>query len=154
LPKSDAVEKSDSNGTTHEMELRMAMLRDQLHRDAQACREARKRWIDWRSHLRAHPWLVSGAAAVVGYALVPHRRKTANPVPIAVPGPPVHSGGLVSSVASALFRRAAQQALGIGAAWALERLRAGALNGPQPDPEQTPPDVYAAAALPSEYAHD
>lgn len=132
----------------------MATLRAQLHRDGEACREARKRWADWRTHLGAHPWLACGAAAVVGYVLVPQSRKSLNPAPITLPAPPVRSGGLVSSVASALVRRAAQQALGIGAAWALDRLRAGAMNGSQPGAEAIPSDAHASAAYRSEYAHD
>lgn len=154
LPLSYAVESSVNNGSSLEMEMRMAQLRAQLNRDGQACREARKRWADWRTHLRAHPWLACGAAAVVGYVLVPQSRKSVNHAQIAPPATPVRTGGLVNSLASALVRRAAQQAIGIGAAWALERLRAGAMNGSQHGADPIPSEAHDAAAYPSEYAHD
>jgi len=144
-------------GAPSAVEDRMEALRGRLLRDAQACQQARERWTDWRAHVRAHPWLVCGAAAALGYAIVPPRRHTlsgsaaqdiAHPVPPAVRS----SSGLFSRLMRAVAHRAAQQALGLGAAWALGQLRAASMAR-HGDHDQ-PSAIGASRTSPAEQVHD
>jgi hypothetical protein len=65
-----------------ELQRRMAEIRRDLHesvRDVVATAEA---VTDWRRYIRMYPWVALGAAAAVGYVVVPKRKK-AVPVTIA-----------------------------------------------------------------------
>jgi hypothetical protein len=110
------------------VEDRMALVRAKLRRDTEACQRARQKWTDWRTHVTSHPWLTCGIAAAAGFLLVPAvRRKGEAPAPVA--GLPLPSSvpagpGIVGRIATEIGRRAAQQALAAGTAWALTRLRA------------------------------
>jgi hypothetical protein len=112
----------------HVVEDRMAALRAQLRREAQACHQARERWTDWRTHVQAHPWLACGLAAAVGYAFVPNRRSNESMISAApLTAPSIRaprSSGILGRLATEAARRAAQQAMAVGAAWALARFRA------------------------------
>lgn len=106
----------------------MALVRAKLRRDSEACQRARQKWTDWRTHVISHPWLTCGIAAAAGFLLVPAVRRKGEaaapvaslPLPASVPAGP----GIVGRIATAIGRRAAQQALAAGTAWALTRLRA------------------------------
>ncbi len=119
---------NDSNA----VEDRMALLRAKLRRDAESCQQARERWTDWRNHVMAHRWLVCGLAAAVGYALVPGPRRKGEVASFQPPMPAVPSlkagQGLVARIATEIGRRAAQQALAAGTAWALTRFREAQLS--------------------------
>lgn len=56
-----------------EIQRRMAQIRHELHSDVQEAVKGAQSLTDWRSQVRNHPWLALGAAAAVGYLLVPRR---------------------------------------------------------------------------------
>jgi hypothetical protein len=52
----------------------MARVRSHLANDVGEVVEQAKELTDWRTHVRRHPWLCAGAAAAVGFMVVPTRR--------------------------------------------------------------------------------
>jgi hypothetical protein len=54
-----------------EIRRQMAEVRGQLSREVRSLAESAKAKTDWRYYYRQHPWLFLGAAAVVGYLIVP-----------------------------------------------------------------------------------
>lgn len=118
------------------VEDRMTALRAKLRRDATSCQQARERWADWRNHVKAHRWLACGIAAAVGYALVPAPRRRGEIASVSLPmtvAPPLpHGQSLLARIGTEIGRRAAQQALAAGTAWALSRLRATQSRGHVP----------------------
>jgi len=139
----------------HIVEDRMAALRAQLRREAQACHQARERWTDWRTHVQAHPWLACGLAAAVGYAFVPNRRQKENlTAPATLASSSVtatRSSGLIGRLATEAARRAAQQALAVGAAWALARFRAAQSSPGAVQNGHSNPPLYAESPYSSDY---
>jgi hypothetical protein len=133
------------------VEDQMALVRARLRRDGEACQQAKEHWSDWRTHVRAHPWLACGVAAALGYVLVPGRRSTATP---ALPAlnetlpPPRRESSLLGRLAAELGRRAAQQAIAGGTAWAMAKLSARHLNQMQ----DGDPGEYRHEPVPAEYA--
>ena len=55
---------------------RMQEIRTQLPYDVDVARQSARELSDWRYHMGRYPWLLAGAAVVVGYAMVPHRKKS------------------------------------------------------------------------------
>jgi hypothetical protein len=53
----------------------MARVRSHLANDVGEVVEQAKELTDWRSHVRRHPWLFAGAAAAIGFMIVPARRR-------------------------------------------------------------------------------
>jgi hypothetical protein len=139
----------------HIVEDRMAALRSQLRREAQACHRERERWTDWRTHVQAHPWLAYGLAAAVGYAFVPNRRSKENVISAAsLTAPPMpvrRSSGLIGRLATEAARRAAQQVLAVGAAWALARFRAAQMSPGADQNGHGDPHSYAESSYSSDY---
>jgi hypothetical protein len=66
-----------------EIQRRMAQVRHELHEDVREAVKGAQELTDWRSQVRNHPWLALGAAAAVGYFIVPRRREPA-PAVVAV----------------------------------------------------------------------
>ena len=66
----------------------MARIRHDLHEDVTGVVGGANEVMDWRSHLRAHPWLAGGAALVVGYLLVPKKSRPAEVVRVETVAPP------------------------------------------------------------------
>lgn len=58
---------------------RMESLRGQLVQDVDDVVESAKSMIDWRVYVRKYPWACLGAAAAVGYLLVPKRVEVIRP---------------------------------------------------------------------------
>jgi len=56
-----------------EIRQEMAKIRHDLHEDVTGVVGGANEAMDWRSHLRSHPWLTGGAAFLLGYYLVPKR---------------------------------------------------------------------------------
>ncbi len=139
----------------HVVEDRMAALRAQLRREAKACHQARERWTDWRAHVQAHPWLACGLAAAVGYAFVPNRRSKENVISAATltapPMPMPPSSGLIGRLATEAARRAAQQALAVGAAWALARFRTAQMSPGADQNGHGDPHSYAESSYSPDY---
>lgn len=57
-----------------DIQRQMAEIRSLLHWDMREVVNVATTATDWRSHLRAHPWLAIGIAFSTGFLLVPHRR--------------------------------------------------------------------------------
>ena len=72
-----------------EIQRRMAQVRHELHEEVREAVKGAQSLTDWRSQVRNHAWLALGAAAVVGYMLVPRRRREPAPtiVTVAPPAP-------------------------------------------------------------------
>lgn len=95
----------------------MREIRSELPYDVDEARERVKQLSDWRYHLSRRPLAVMGAAAVVGYMMIPAKR-TAGTVmvhrdsaPVAV-GPTKRGmfGGIAGAVATMALRHAAVMA--------------------------------------------
>jgi hypothetical protein len=67
-----------------EIRRQMELMRAALTRDAREAASDARALFDWRNHFRRHPWLCCGAAAVVGYLVVPRRAK-ATPESFSIP---------------------------------------------------------------------
>ena len=67
-----------------EIQRRMAQIRRELHEEVREAVKGAQSLTDWRSQVRNHPWLALGAAAAVGYLIVPRRQRPA-PAIVAVP---------------------------------------------------------------------
>ncbi len=50
---------------------RMEELRRNLDKDVEEIAEGIQEWSEWRSYVRAHPWVCTGLAFAAGYFLVP-----------------------------------------------------------------------------------
>ncbi|QDT01106.1 hypothetical protein [Adhaeretor mobilis] len=61
----------DKKTNADELRERMSTLRRELHADFEQVGQQVRDRTDWRYYVRRYPWLVAGAATVVGYALVP-----------------------------------------------------------------------------------
>ena len=65
-----------ANPETRETEAifqRMGEIREDLDEGVQDIVERAREMQDWRTYMKAHPWLFVGAAAAVGYIIVPRR---------------------------------------------------------------------------------
>ena len=76
-----------------DIQRQMAALRSALAQDLNGSIDSAKLLADWRYHFRKHPALFCGAAAALGFALVPWRRAAqpaapAAPEPAAATSPP------------------------------------------------------------------
>ena len=58
---------------------RMEEVRCDLDEDVQGIVEGARDMRDWRSYVRAYPWVCVGAAVAVGYLLVPRRPASMQP---------------------------------------------------------------------------
>jgi len=82
-----ATAKSSLAAEINEIQRRMAQVRHDLHEDVREAVKGAQSLTDWRSQVGSHPWLALGAAAVLGYAIVPRRRRPELPAVVAL-GPP------------------------------------------------------------------
>jgi hypothetical protein len=53
----------------------MAQIRRELHEDVRGVIVSAEVAADWRNYVRQYPWVAVGAAAAIGYFVVPRRRK-------------------------------------------------------------------------------
>jgi hypothetical protein len=60
-----------------EIRERMAMIRQRIDEQSDEVVAQVNALSDWRSYVRRHPWVSVGAAAVLGYVLVPSRARPA-----------------------------------------------------------------------------
>ena len=63
--------------TGDEIRERMAAVRQQIHERSDEVETRTKELSDWRFYVRRHPWASVTSAAVIGYAIVPGRTKSA-----------------------------------------------------------------------------
>ena len=89
-----ATAKSTPTEEMTEIQRRMAQVRHELHEEVREAVQGAQSLTDWRSQVRNHPWLALGAAAAVGYLIVPRRRQDPAPTIVAV-GP--HAASLGAS---------------------------------------------------------
>ena len=57
---------------------RMQETRNRLHRDVGGLVRDARAVVDWRRNVSRHPWLAVGAAAALGFLIVPRRRRPLN----------------------------------------------------------------------------
>ena len=67
-----------------EIQRRMAQIRREMHEDVREAVKGAQSLTDWRSQVRNHPWAALGAAAVLGYLIVPKRHPAPAPAIVAV----------------------------------------------------------------------
>lgn len=60
-----------------EIRRKMARIRRELHEDVRGVVESAEEAADWRHYIRTYPWAAAGAAVLIGYLIVPGRRKPA-----------------------------------------------------------------------------
>ena len=60
-----------------EIRRQMAQIRRDLHEDVRGVVQSAEAATDWRRFVRNYPWASMGAALVVGYMIVPHKRQPA-----------------------------------------------------------------------------
>ena len=65
-----------------EIQQRMAQIRREMHADVQGAVRGAQSLTDWRTIVANHPWAALGAAAGVGYLVVPHRPAPPKPARI------------------------------------------------------------------------
>jgi hypothetical protein len=65
-----------------DIQRQMAQIRRELHEDVVGAVQNAQSFTDWRSLVRAWPWLALPAAALAGYMAVPARRRPVPPVPV------------------------------------------------------------------------
>ena len=76
----------------------MARIRHDLHEDVTGVVGGANEVMDWRAHLRAHPWLAGGIALAAGYWLVPRKARPTEVVRVETVAPaPSFFGGRPSS---------------------------------------------------------
>jgi hypothetical protein len=67
-----------------EIQRQMAQIRRELHEDVREAVKGAQELTDWRSRVRSHPWMALGAAAALGYVIVPRRHPAPAPAIVAV----------------------------------------------------------------------
>jgi len=135
----------------------LAAARASLSRDAQAVASDARTLVDWRHHLRAHPWLAVGGAAAVGFLLAPRRRRKsaandvspaqaaaqqAAPSTIEPPKARVMAASLATTVATMMLRQSASIAGQLALAWLENRKQ----RHQEMEPDSTFDDSRGAAA--------
>jgi hypothetical protein len=79
-----ATAKSVATEDVRDIQRRMAQIRRDLHEEVKEAVKGAQSLTDWRSQVKSHPWLALGAAAAVGYLIVPRRRRPETPTIVAV----------------------------------------------------------------------
>ena len=147
--------KSTPTADMNDIQRRMAHLRRELHEEVSGAVKGAQSLTDWRSQVRNHPWLALGAAAAVGYIIVPRRRRPETPTIVTVnpvaPSPGVGSSPTPSSspprksrfgilatafslVAPIAARAAQNYAIQYMEQWlAAQQARTGPTDGPGPE---------------------
>jgi hypothetical protein len=69
----------------HDIQRQMAQIRHDLHEEVREAVTVAQTLTDWRSFVRNHPWVTLGAAAAVGYLIVPRRRSAPTVVALSPP---------------------------------------------------------------------
>lgn len=72
LPVTEAV-SSAGLSEADRIRLEMVRVRGELHDDVEEVVASARALTDWRRYVRSYPWACLGAAAVVGYWIVPRR---------------------------------------------------------------------------------
>lgn len=67
-----------------EIQKEMRQIRVELKENVQEIVSSAREIVDWQSYVKAYPWFTVGAAALVGYLLVPSRTTIVRPDPEAL----------------------------------------------------------------------
>jgi hypothetical protein len=133
------------------VQARMRQIRCEIDHDLEEMAASARKMVDWRHYVKTHPWVCLGAAAALGFLIVPRRSKGSAPDLAAVaalartghvvaePAPAATRGLvdlLLSTVASIAVRKAIEL-LGQGA---------GRLWGMAADAPPRPPPVADGAS--------
>ncbi len=70
------VGEMDSQVELDEIRKEMIVARAALMRDTDAAASDARALTDWRTHFRAHPWLICGGAVAIGFVLVPRKERS------------------------------------------------------------------------------
>ena len=57
-----------------DIQRQMAQIRHDMHQEVRGAVKGAQSLTDWRSFVKAHPWLSISVASIVGYLIVPARR--------------------------------------------------------------------------------
>jgi hypothetical protein len=82
-----------------EIQRQMAQVRRELHEEVREAVKGAQSLTDWRSHVRNHPWLATGAAATLGYLIVPRRHHEPVPTIVAMSPPTASAAAPLSATA-------------------------------------------------------
>lgn len=99
--------------------VKMARIRSRAQTKAVRLGEETKRFLDWKHYVRLFPWGVVGTAALIGFLLVPARRRPVNdsipaspvPTPSPVAASKASPPSLMSSIGSAVTKAAMRMAI-------------------------------------------
>jgi hypothetical protein len=122
MASTPALTASDPEQHAKDLCRQMRTIRRELGDDVEELVVQAERLMDWRYHMQRYPWAMMGAAALVGYFLVPRRTvslptddstlaKLAERIPVHLPPPPEKKkqslvGSLVSAGANMAWRAA------------------------------------------------
>lgn len=70
---------SSTEETVEAIRRQMQTVRNELHADIEGVVDTAKELSDWKHYMRTYPWACLGAAAAVGFVLVPQRVNIVRP---------------------------------------------------------------------------
>ena len=79
---------------------RMQGIRCEIDQDLEDVSASARSMVDWKHYVKAYPWVCLGAAAALGFLIVP-KRSTANNADLATPAEPAKTGHPVADSAPA-----------------------------------------------------
>jgi hypothetical protein len=130
-----------------EIRRRLAEVRAALAHDVQAAASDARTLADWREHFRAHPWLFCGAAAALGFFIIPRKNgETSRPQASDgthvqsqdQPKPKTLAATALGMAASFAARQAGQYATQFAAEWWKSRRQADPYSDESPYSERGP----------------
>ena len=134
-----------------EIERQMRNLRSDLREEVQEIVENARVMTDWHYYVRSYPWLCLGAAAALGYLLVPPRVQVVKPdaamladlvrqhqVAVNAQVQPRPARGLVGSLVNMAAGAALQGAMAV-ASHQINQFLQGLASPPSPPPVSAPP---------------
>jgi hypothetical protein len=68
---------NSSDPSVDDLRQRMSQIRSASHGDVETIMTGLRQNLDWRYHLQRHPWAFTGAAALLGFWLIPKGRAKA-----------------------------------------------------------------------------
>jgi hypothetical protein len=105
-----ATAKPAYTSAVSEIQQRMAQIRHDMHQEVRGAVKGAHSLTDWRSMIGNYPWLSLGAAAAVGYLIVPWRVSPPQTVVHVAPAP--DAGSINPLVQPAKARRTGWKVLG------------------------------------------
>jgi hypothetical protein len=93
------------------VQARMKGIRCDIDQDMEDVSASARSMVDWRHYVRTYPWVCLGAAAALGFLIVP-KRSTANSASVAVPTEPAKTGQPVANSAMPAVRGVVETLVG------------------------------------------